>query len=126
MHKDYKGEWEFDLDKKPIISFAGYFTWLKAIKKGQDYLKKKSEIEIPTILLYSSRSGKPGRKWNEKYLHSDIILNTKHIEKIGRKLGNKVTSVEIENGMHDLLLSPEPVRNIAFKKIIEWLKNIGH
>ena len=121
LHKDHYGEWEFDDDKKPIISFPSYFAWLKAIQRGQKYLKKKSNIEIPVLLMYSSNSVKAGNKWKNGYLKADIILNVKRIIEIGYKLGSDVSCVEIEDGMHDVLLSGKEIREMVFNKIINWL-----
>ncbi len=123
LHKAHYGEWEFDDDKKPVVSFPGYFAWLKAIQKGQKYLKKKSNIEIPVSLMYSSKSVKACKKWKDDYLKSDIILNVKHIKKIGSKLGTNVSSIEIKNGMHDILLSGKETREMGFNKITNWLKH---
>jgi len=33
--------------------------------------------------------------------------------------------LEIENGMHDLFLSPKPVREKAMNEMMSWLKTKG-
>jgi len=45
--------------------------------------------------------------------------------KVGRKLGPDVTEVTIPDGLHDLVLSPLPVRTRVYTAIFSWLKEKG-
>lgn len=122
IHKDFKGEWFFDLKLKPIKGFPVYFKWSRAIMDAQDELKSNSNIKQPVLLLHSSDSYLP-KKHEDRVFKSDIVLNVEHMKEIGPKLGNNVTMVEIEHGMHDLFLSRKPVREHALKEMLVWLNN---
>ena len=61
IHKDYNGEWDFNLDWKPIDGFAMYFKWFIAIVEAQRSLKQ-SDINVPVLLLHASKSFKAKKK----------------------------------------------------------------
>ena len=121
VHKDHTGEWDFNTDYKPIDGFPAYFTWLNAIKKGQDEIKKGLNIKIPILLMHAADSYKP-KKWSERVQKSDTVLNVEHMKKHGLGLGSDVTIVEIQDGMHDLFLSSELPRKEAFEEMFKWIK----
>jgi alpha-beta hydrolase superfamily lysophospholipase len=122
IHKDYYGEWDFNLDWKPINGFPMYYKWMIAIIDAQRSLKH-SRIQVPVLLLHSSRSLKP-KKHTPEVLQSDVVLNVEDMKEKGPKLGNDVTLVEIKDGQHDLFLSPENVRETAFTEMFNWLYNL--
>ena len=121
VHKDYYGEWEFNLDWKPIKGFPTYFKWLEAIARAQKKLKK-SNIQVPTLIMHSSGSIKI-KKYSKEAMTNDIVLNIKDIKRVGEKLGDRVTLLEIENAQHDIFLSPKPVREVGFNKMFAWLSS---
>lgn len=121
IHEEHEGEWFFDKTLKPIEGFPVYFKWNYAIMEAQDELKVKSNIEIPILLMHSHDSYMP-RKHEPRVMKSDIVLNVAHMKAIGPKLGKNVTMMEIQNGMHDLFLSPKEVREEALNKMLIWLK----
>jgi alpha-beta hydrolase superfamily lysophospholipase len=124
IHKNYNGEWDFNLTWKPLLGFPAYFIWLKTIIDNQEKLKASSNISIPLLLLHSSNSFIP-KKNSTGVDKADIILNVEHMKQLGPKLGSKVTLMEVKDGMHDIFLSKETARNTAFDKMGEWLKNNG-
>ena len=108
LHKEHQGEWFFDKELKPIEGFPVYFKWNWAIMEAQDELKVNSNIQIPILLMHSHDSYLP-TKHEPRVMKSDIVLNVTHMKSIGPKLGDNVTMVEIQDGMHDLFLSSKPV-----------------
>lgn len=123
LHKDFYGEWDFNLNWKPIKGFPTYFKWLIAINNAQKNLKK-SNIQIPVLLLHSQQSKKM-LKFSEGALSADIVLNVEHMKSIGPTLGSNVMLKEIPNGMHDLFLSQKEVRENAFDEMFGWLMEHG-
>jgi alpha-beta hydrolase superfamily lysophospholipase len=121
VHKNYYGSWDFNLDWKPIKGFPTYFKWLVAIARAQKKLEK-SYIQVPTLIMHSSGSIKT-KKYSKKAMTHDIVLNIKDIKRVGEKLGDRVTLLEIENAQHDIFLSPKPVREVGFNKMFAWLSN---
>ena len=120
LHKDHYGEWEFNLNWKPIKGFPTYFKWLDAIARAQKKLKN-SNILIPILIMHSSGSVKM-RKYSKAAMSNDIVLNIEDIKRVGKKLGHNVTMLQINNAVHDIFLSPKPVRNIGFDKMLSWLE----
>lgn len=120
IHEDHEGEWLFDKNLKPIEGFPVYFKWSRAIMIAQDELKVNSSIKVPILMLYSHDSYLP-KKHEERVMKSDIVLNVEHMKSIGPKLGDNVTMVEIKDGIHDVFLSPKPVRDKAFNELKTWM-----
>lgn len=120
LHRDFKGEWDFDISLKPINGFPVYFKWSRAIMEAQDELKVNSNIQVPILLLHSHDSYLP-KKHEPRVYKSDIVLNVQHMKAIGPKLGNNVTMVEIKDGMHDLFLSNSLARDTALEAMVAWL-----
>ncbi len=120
LHKDYHGEWEFNLEWKPFLGFPVYFAWLKAVTDAQSFLKEKSDIHVPILLMYSGRSFKP-KTYTPETQTADTVLNVNDIVERGKTLGKDITKAEIKDGMHDLFLSRKEARDLAFAKMFEWL-----
>jgi alpha-beta hydrolase superfamily lysophospholipase len=120
IHKDYRGEWDFDLRWKPIDSFPAYAGWLRAIRRGHARLHKGVDLGAPVLMLSSGHSSVP-KGWDESVTSSDIVLDVEQMWRWAPKLGTHVTMVRIEGGVHDLYLSREPVRKALFEEIDRWL-----
>ena len=123
IHKDYHGIWEFDLDKKPIGGFSINFGWISAIFYGHRSLQSGLDINVPILVMYSSKSVKPGR-YNKNMHSADAVLNVDHIKQYSKVLGKKVNTAEIQNGIHDLVLSNEEARKLVYSNISEFLNLI--
>ena len=119
LHKDYYGEWDFNLDWKPVKGFPTYFKWVSAIAKAQKSLQK-SNIQVPVLIMRSSGSIKT-KTFSKKVMTNDIVLNIDDMKRVGEKLGDRVTVLTIDNAQHDIFLSPKPVRKAAFDKMFSWL-----
>ena len=122
LHKDFYGEWDFNLDWKPIKGFPTYFKWIVAISKAQKKLSE-SNISVPILILHSSASEKIG-KFTEEVFSRDIVLNIEDMKRVGVWLGDKVTFVQVEKAMHDIFLSKKAVREVAFEEMFSWLAKI--
>lgn len=123
IHKDDFGEWDFSQYWKPIKGFPAYYAWTNAVLKAQYTLKSQSDIQVPILIMHSNKS-LITKKYTEEASNTDTVLNVEHIKKYGATLGAKVTLVEIQNGMHDLVLSRKEVREVVFQEMFSWLKNL--
>lgn len=119
IHKDFYGEWDFNLDWKPIKGFPTYLRWVVAIAKAQKKLEE-SNITAPILIMHSSASIKIS-KFSKEAMSKDIVLNIEDIKRVGLKLGDKVTLLRIENAQHDIFLSSKIVREDGFNKMFSWL-----
>lgn len=123
IHKDYYGEWDYDLDMKPVEGFPLYFAWVNAILGAQRSLKG-SDIRVPILLLHSSRSDAP-KVFREEHRGIDTVLNVEDMKEIGPHLGAHFRRIEIEGGLHDLFLSSESARNRAFSEMFRWIESLN-
>lgn len=119
LSKEYGGEWSYRKDWKPDILPDPDMGWASAIQIGQQELRK-GKIKVPVLLLHSEESVHPGDA-KEKYSRADAILNVDSISKYGKRLGDNVTEIEFEGGLHDLALSKKSIREQMYRTMIDWL-----
>lgn len=123
LHRSFYGEWDFDLEYKPLSGFEINFGWISAIFNGQKKLFKGLDIKCPVLLMCSDKSAAPGRY--DKSMHvADAVLNVNDIIQHADKLGKNVTSARIKNGRHDLVLSLKNVRKEVFEVMTVFLKKV--
>lgn len=54
----------------------------------------------------------------------DAILQVEDVKKISSNILGSVTSVSVEGGLHDLVLSEKSVREHVYEVIFDWLKDV--
>jgi alpha-beta hydrolase superfamily lysophospholipase len=121
VHRDYRGRWQFNTVWKPIAGFPAYLGWMRAIYLAQRQLQAGLQIACPILLLHSTRSG-GGTRWNDAFMGCDIVLNVAHMVRFAPRLERDVWVVAIEGGVHDLMLSSEPVIAAVFQEVEAWLR----
>ena len=121
LHTSRYGEWEYDLEWKPLPGFPVRAGWLRAIHLGQKRLHAGLDIQVPTLVASSTASYKRAR-WNEVARGADSVLDIDHMAKWTPALGKRTTLVRIEGGLHDLALSAEPARKQFFDEASRWME----
>jgi len=106
LHRDFGGEWDYDLRLKPIEGFPVYFGWVGAVLAGHHRVHAGLDIACPVLTMHSDES--------------DIVLDWRHIAKWGRTLGPRATVLQFPSGFHDLVLSPREVREAVFSALFSW------
>jgi len=120
IHKDYYGEWDYDLNWKPNTAPAIHLGWIRAIHKAQREFKNHFNIQQPVLLLHSAISTK-NTSDTQQMLSSDAILDVNQMDKIARNIHGNVDIVSIDGGLHDLILSTKHVRDEVYATIFTWL-----
>lgn len=120
LHKDYRGEWEFDLAWKPRDSFPVRAGWLRAVRRGHRRVHRGIDVDAPVLVLCSSRSSTP-QHWNDDITSTDVVLDVRQIARWSHRLARHVTIARIDGAMHDVFASTEPVRKLAYDEIRRWL-----
>jgi alpha-beta hydrolase superfamily lysophospholipase len=120
LHKDYKGEWDFNIEWKPIVNFPFYFTWMRAIRLAQLHLQNNLNIKVPILVMHSDKSFK-GRKWSDEIKEQDAVLDVVHIAKYAKVIGEDVTTVEVAGAVHDMVLSKSSVRKQVYSEMFNWM-----
>jgi len=87
----------------------------------QDRVASGLSIESPVLLMHAGSSAWPKGVWREEYLANDIVLNVAHMKARGPRLGTDVTLHAFAGGIHDLVLSKQPVRGLVLASLVEWL-----
>lgn len=122
LHKEKKGEWEYNLKWKPDVVPSINAGWIKAIHQGHLKIKKGVSLSRPILIMHSHQSIY-SKNWNHSFFEGDAILNVKDIRAGSEKiLSPKRTVHEIQGGMHDLILSPFQVRESVYITLFEWLE----
>ncbi|ANZ42941.1 lysophospholipase [Lentzea guizhouensis] len=122
IHSSRNGEWDFDVRWKPLAGFPVLAGWIRAVLVAQAKVHAGLDIQVPVLLLHSDRSMLNAREWSEDVSKADAVLDVAGMRKWGPKLGTSVRVVEVKSGMHDLFLSPEPVRAAALAEVDAFLK----
>jgi alpha-beta hydrolase superfamily lysophospholipase len=120
IHSSARGEWDYNLDWKPLAGFPVYAGWLDAIRTGHQRVHHGLDLDVPVLSAASSASYK-GKHWNEAARTADSVLDVDQIVRWSTGLGPVVTIVRIEGGLHDLALSAAPARQRYFDAIDRWL-----
>ncbi len=123
LHIDHKGEWDFNLEYKPILGYKINLGWVAAIHYGQQELQKGLDISCPILVMYSSKSVTPG-DYHQSMHTADSVLDVVDISKYADRIGKNVTKAKITNGMHDLILSKQDVREEAFDEMTKFIENL--
>ncbi len=120
IHRNWRGKWDYDLDWKPAEGFPVRAAWLAAIRRGQRAVSDGLAIEAPILVMSSTLSHTP-RAWDDVLHTSDAILDAESIARLAPRLGRHVTIVRVEGGMHDLVLSADPVRARVLSELERWM-----
>ena len=106
LHKNWDGEWDFDLSLKPLLGFPAYFGWVRAIFDAHAKVHAGLALDCPVLSTYSDEA--------------DIVLDWKQVSRWSRTLGRDVTALQFPGGLHDLVLSRAEVRESVFQQLFAW------
>jgi alpha-beta hydrolase superfamily lysophospholipase len=120
LHTSGTGEWEFDLELKPLQGFPVTFGWLNAIRRSQLRLHRGLDIGVPSLVLRSDRTDLSGRR-SDLSDRADLVLDVEQIALRSGCLGGDNTIVPIEGARHDVFLSVPEVRARAYAALGKWL-----
>ena len=111
IHREFSGEWEFDLKLKPLYGFPAYFGWVGAILAAQAKVHSGLTLDCPVLTMHSDEA--------------DIVLDWRHIAKWGRTLGKEASVLAFPGGLHDLVLSRREIRDAVFNQLFTWTARRG-
>ncbi|MGH3356110.1 MAG: alpha/beta hydrolase, partial [Nocardioidaceae bacterium] len=120
LHRDFRGEWDFDLAWKPRTSFPVRAGWLRAVRRGHRQVHRGIDVGAPVLVLCSRRSTTP-QEWCDDVTCTDVVLDVRQIARWSHNLGTHVTISRVDGAVHDVLASPPRVRKTAYGEISRWL-----
>jgi alpha-beta hydrolase superfamily lysophospholipase len=120
LHRDFHGDFEYDLQWKPVGGFPVTAGWIGAIRRGHAQLHRGLDVGVPNLILRSDRSVLQARN-PDAIQRGDAVLDVRQIARWAGCIGNRTTVVPITDAKHDVFLSlPEP-RRAAYRELDRWL-----
>jgi alpha-beta hydrolase superfamily lysophospholipase len=124
IHKSMDGEWDFDTQWKTLESEPVTYGWLRAIRKGHQQVRDGLSISVPVLVMHSDRTIDES-EWSDEFFKGDAVLNVDHIRDRAAEIKSPdLRILSIEGGLHDLVLSRQPVREEVYQRLFEWLEEV--
>jgi alpha-beta hydrolase superfamily lysophospholipase len=120
LHRDYAGEFDYDLKWKPIGGFPVTFGWIHAIRRGHAKLHRGLDVGVPNLILRSDHSVREVKD-PDTIQRGDAVLDVKQIARWAGCIGNRTDVVPITDAKHDVFLSVPEVRQVAYGELDRWL-----
>jgi alpha-beta hydrolase superfamily lysophospholipase len=120
LHKNYKGEWDYNLNWKPHVAPLVNSGWVRAVYLSHKKLKKGVKIKKPTFLAYAEKSIKRFT-WSEKFHICDAVVNVNDTKMYAKNILGDTEIHEIQNAKHDLFLSQKNAREKLYEVLFLWI-----
>jgi len=120
LHTSGTGEWDYDLDLKPLDGFPVTMGWLNAVRRGHARLHRGLDVGDPYLVLRSTKSDLSGR-YTDLSDNADTVLDVTQIARWAGCLGSETTVVPVEGARHDVFLSQAAPRERAYQAVDGWL-----
>jgi alpha-beta hydrolase superfamily lysophospholipase len=121
LHREYHGEFDYNLAWKPLGGFPITVGWIHAIRRGQATLHRGLDVGVPNLVLRSDHSVAETAE-TDVLQRGDAVLDVAHIARWAGCLGNRTTSVPIVDAKHDVFLSLAEPRAAAYAELDRWLE----
>ena len=123
LHREYHGEFDYNLAWKPLGGFPITVGWIHAIRRGQATLHRGLDVGVPNLVLRSDHSVAETAE-TDVLQRGDAVLDVAHIARWAGCLGNRTTSVPIVDAKHDVFLSLAEPRATAYTELDRWLEQL--
>ena len=123
LHREYHGEFDYNLRWKPLGGFPVTVGWIHAIRRGQIQLHRGLDVGVPNLVLRSDHSVAETAE-TEMLQRGDVVLDVTHIARWAGCLGNRTTSVPVKDAKHDVFLSLTEPRAVAYRELDRWLDHL--
>lgn len=120
LHREYAGDFDYNLDWKPLGGFPVTFGWINAIRRGHAKLHRGLDIGVPNLILRSDHSVSEAPD-PDAIQRGDAVLDVTQIARWAGCVGNRTTVVPITDAKHDVFLSLPAPREVAYRELDDWL-----
>jgi alpha-beta hydrolase superfamily lysophospholipase len=120
LHRDFGGDFDYNLQWKPVGGFPVTFGWISAIRRGHAKLHRGLDVGVPNLILRSDHSI-PSNSDPGTAQCGDAVLDVAQIARWAGCVGNRSTIVPITNAKHDVFLSMPGPRAVAYRELATWL-----
>lgn len=121
LHVSAKGEWDYDLDLKPLTGFPVTIGWLAAVRRGHARLHRGLDVGVPSLVLRSDKTHY-SRTHSPASDRADTVLDVRQIARWSGCLGDRTSVVPIADARHDVFLSLSEPRRQAYRVLDAWLR----
>ncbi len=122
LHRDYDGEFDYNLQWKPVGGFPITFGWLHAVRRAQHRLHRGLDVGVPNLILRSDHSVR--RTTDPMSMQcGDAVLDVTQIARRAGCIGNRTTIVPVADAKHDVFLSLPQPRQRAYRHLDLWLND---
>ena len=121
LHTSRTGEWDFDVDLKPLAGFPVTVGWLNAVRRGHAELHRGLDVGVPSLVLRSDKTYFSSR-YSEASDRADMVLDVRQSARWAGCLGGETTVVPITDARHDVFLSLPHARAQAYRQLDTWLE----
>ncbi|OBG26433.1 alpha/beta hydrolase [Mycobacterium sp. 852002-51057_SCH5723018] len=120
LHRDYHGEFDYNLQWKPVGGFPITAGWLHAIRRGQARLHRGLDVGVPNLILRSDHTV-PESSDAASMQCGDAVLDVTQVARWAGCIGNRSTIVPVADAKHDVFLSLTRPRQAAYRELDSWL-----
>jgi alpha-beta hydrolase superfamily lysophospholipase len=118
LHRDYGGEFDYNLQWKPLGGFPVTIGWITAIRRGQIQLHRGLDVGVPNLILRSDRTALEAPSSMDR---GDAVLDVTQIARWAGCVGDRTTVVPVTEAKHDVFLSLPKPREKAYRELGAWL-----
>ncbi len=122
LHRDYAGEFDYNLEWKPVGGFPITFGWISAVRRAQARLHRGLDVGVPNLILRSDRSVPEAQGDPDAIARGDAVLDVRQIARWAGCVGDHTTVAPITDAKHDVFLSLAQPRAQAYLELDEWLQ----
>lgn len=124
IHSSAHGQWDFDLEKKPLGGHPKYLGWVRTIIANQAEIHRgRVDAGVPVLSVCSTKSYL-NKSYSAASDTADTVLDVEQIQRWSPRLSKDVRVVEIPGARHDVFLSLDNPRHQAFHTTLRWLEQI--
>ncbi|WP_445169706.1 alpha/beta hydrolase [Mycolicibacterium sp. Dal123E01] len=120
LHRDYNGDFDYNLQWKPLGGFPVTVGWIHAIRRGHATLHRGLDVGVPNLLLRSDHSVTENADASSMQ-RGDAVLDVTQIARWAGCIGNRTTVVPIRDAKHDVFLSLTEPRVESYRELDSWL-----
>jgi alpha-beta hydrolase superfamily lysophospholipase len=124
LHRDYDGEFDYNLQWKPVGGFPITAGWINAVRRGQARLHGGVDVGVPNLILRSDHSVNETAGIAAMQC-ADAVLDVRQIARWAGCIGNRQTVVPVADAKHDVFLSWPGPRAAAYRELDRWLAGEG-
>ena len=116
-HSDFEGDFDYDLELKPLGGVGIRVGWLRAVRRAQRRLQAGLGLPHPVLLLRSTASYGRGDGGDD----TDLIRDVESMRRYAPRISDDVTEVAIPGARHDVFLSRPDVLDVVLRELGDWL-----